>query len=96
MANPDQVWAGYLTYIATDGGWLYLAVVIDLFSRQMIGWSLGERMTRQLVMDALHMACFRRRPVKAAGFIFHSDRGSQYCSKDLQILLTRATACEAQ
>lgn len=87
VANPDQVWAGDITYIATDEGWLYLAVVIDLFSRQVVGWSLGERMTRQLVMDALRMAWFRRCPAKSAGLIFHSDRGSQYCSEDFQSLL---------
>ena len=87
VANPDQVWAGDITYIATDEGWLYLAVVIDLFSRQVVGWSMGERMTRQLVMDALRMAWFRRRPTKTAGVIFHSDRGSQYCSTDFQSLL---------
>ena len=87
VANPDQVWAGDITYIATDEGWLYLAVVIDLFSRQVVGWSLGERMTRQLVMDALRMAWFRRRPAKSASLIFHSDRGSQYCSEDFQSLL---------
>jgi transposase InsO family protein len=87
VANPDQVWAGDITYIATDEGWLYLAVVIDLFSRQVVGWSLSERMTRQLVMDALRMAWFRRRPAKDAGLIFHSDRGSQYCSGEFQGLL---------
>ena len=84
---PNQVWTGDITYIATDEGWLYLAVVIDLFSRQVVGWSLGERMTRQLVMDALRMAWFRRCPAKSAGLIFHSDRGSQYCSEDFQSLL---------
>ena len=77
VAAPDQVWAGDITYIATDEGWLYLAVVIDLFSRQVVGWSLGERMTRQLVMDALRMAWFRRCPDKRSGLIFHSNRGSQ-------------------
>ena len=87
VAAPDQAWAGDITYIATDEGWLYLAVVIDLFSRQVVGWSLGERITRQLVMDALRMAWFRRCPDKRSGLIFHSDRGSQYCSSDFQGLL---------
>ena len=87
VATPDQAWAGDITYIATDEGWLYLAVVIDLFSRRVVGWSLGERMTRQLVMDALRMAWFRRCPDKRSGLIFHSDRGSQYCSSDFQGLL---------
>ena len=87
VATPDRVWAGDITYIATDEGWLYLAVVIDLFSRQVVGWSLGERMTRQLVMDALRMAWFRRCPDQRSGLIFHSDRGAQYCSTDFQDLL---------
>lgn len=87
VALPNQVWAGDITYIATDEGWLYLAVVIDLFSRQVVGWSLGERMTRQLVMDALRMAWFRRCPAQKAGLLFHSDRGSQYASGEFQELL---------
>ena len=64
-------------------GWLYLAVVIDLFSRQVVGWAMGKRMTRQLVIDAL--AWFRRRPAEA--LIFHSDQGSQYASGDFQATL---------
>jgi len=87
VATPDRAWAGDITYIATDEGWLYLTVVIDLFSRQVVGWSLGGRMTRQLVMDALRMAWFRRGPDKSSGLIFHSDRGAQYCSADFQNLL---------
>ena len=79
---PNRVWTGDITYLWTEEGWLYLAVVIDLFSRQVIGFSMSERMTRTLVIDALRMACFRRRP--AAGLIFHSDRGSQYSSGDFQ------------
>lgn len=85
--RPDRVWTGDITYIATQEGWLYLAVVIDLFSRQVVGWALGERMTRQLVIDALTMAWFRRHP--AEGVIFHSDQGSQYASSDFQALLRR-------
>jgi putative transposase len=80
--QPDRVWTGDITYIATQEGWLYLAVVIDLFSRQVVGWALGDRMTRTLVIDALTMAWFRRRP--AEGLIFHSDQGSQYASADYQ------------
>ncbi len=87
VVTPDRVWAGDITYIATDEGWLYPAVVIDPFSRQVVGWSLGERMTRQLVMDALRMAWFRRCPDKCSGVIFRSDRGSQYCRGDFQNLL---------
>ena len=79
---PNRVWTGDITYLWTEEGWVYLAVVIDLFSRQVVGFSMSERMTRALVNDALRMAWFRRRP--AAGLIFHSDRGSQYASGDFQ------------
>lgn len=79
---PNQLWCGDITYIATDEGWLYLAVVIDLFSRQVVGWSMQAHMQTRLVKDALAMAWFRRRP--EAGLIFHSDRGSQYCSHEMQ------------
>jgi len=82
---PNKVWTGDITYIWTDEGWLYLAVVIDLFNRQVVGFAMGERMTRTLVMDALRMAWFRRHP--APGLIFHSDRGSQYASNDYRQLL---------
>ena len=80
VAEPDRVWVGDITYIATDEGWLYLAVVIDLFSRQVVGWSLRGDMTSNIVIDALRMAWFRRHPGKHAGVLFHSDRGSQYAS----------------
>ena len=79
---PNRFWSGDITYVWTGEGWMYLAVVIDLYSRQVVGFSMKERMTRQLVIDALRMAWFRRRP--AAGLIFHSDRGSQYASEDFQ------------
>jgi transposase InsO family protein len=72
---PNQVWTGDITYIATDEGWLYLAVVLDLFNRQVVGWSMQPHMHSSLVTDALRMAWFRRAP--EAGVIFHSDRGSQ-------------------
>lgn len=78
VTQPDKVWAGDITYIATDEGWLFLAVVIDLFSRQVVGWSLRDDMTRELAIDALRMAWFKRHPGKQAGLIFHSDRGSQH------------------
>jgi putative transposase len=81
-ARPDQVWTADLTYISTGEGWLYLAVVLDLYTRQVVGWAMRERMTKELVIDALRMAWFRRRP--AAGLIYHSDRGSQYCSQEFQ------------
>ena len=82
---PNQIWSGDITYIATDEGWVYLAAVIDLFSRQVVGWSMKEHLQTSLVKDALTMARFRRRPVE--GLIFHSDRGSQYCSPELQNVL---------
>ncbi|WP_198969508.1 IS3 family transposase, partial [Xylophilus sp. ASV27] len=87
VSEPDKVWVGDITYIATDEGWLFLAVVIDLFSRQVVGWSLREDMTRDIVIDALRMAWFKRRPGKQAGLIFHSDRGSQYASHDFRDVL---------
>ena len=79
---PDCVWASDITYIQTDAGWLYLAVVLDLYSRQVVGWSMQPHMQTSLVSDALRMAWFRRRP--EPGLIFHSDRGSQYCSHAFQ------------
>ncbi len=81
----NEKWVSDITYIWTGSGWLYLAVVMDLYSRAVIGWSLQSRMTQQLVCDALTMALFRRGSPKAV--IVHSDRGSQYCSKRYQRLL---------
>ena len=75
---PNQVWTSDITYLATAEGWVYLAVIIDLFNRQVVGWSMQPHMKAELVTDALRMARFRRRP--EAGAIVHSDRGSQYCS----------------
>ncbi len=82
---PNRVWSSDITYIATYEGWLYLAAVIDLFSRQVVGWSMQSLMQTSLVTDALRMAWFRRHP--EPGLIFHSDRGSQYCSHDFQAAL---------
>jgi putative transposase len=76
--EPNKVWTGDITYIATGEGWLYLAIVLDLFNREVIGWSIKPRMTADIVTDALSMAWFRRKP--EASVIFHSDRGSQYVS----------------
>jgi transposase InsO family protein len=81
-AAPNQVWTSDITYLWTDEGWLYLAIVLDLFNREVIGWSLKPRMTTDIVMDALTMAWFRRRP--APGVMHHSDRGSQYASHAFQ------------
>ena len=87
--RPNQAWAGDITYISTQEGWLYLATVIDLYSRRVIGWSMSEHMTRHLVMQAMNSAIGQRRPEPHGGLIFHSDRGSQYCSADFQKLLQR-------
>ena len=84
-ARPNQVWVGDITYIGTDEGWLYLAVVMDLFSRKVVGWSMSERMTASLVCDALRMALFRRKRPREV--IMHTDRGSQYCSREHRGLL---------
>lgn len=75
---PNQKWVGDITYLWTDEGWLYLAVILDLYSRKVIGWAMSERMTADIVCDALAMGLWRRGMPK--GVIVHSDRGSQYCS----------------
>ena len=85
VAQVDQIYASDITYIWTQEGWLYLAVVIDLCSRKIVGWSMSSRMTAQLVCDALTMVIWQRRPT--AGLIHHSDRGSQYASKLFRQLL---------
>jgi transposase InsO family protein len=77
---PDQTWVTDITYIWTAEGWLYLAVILDLFSRRVVGWSINERMTRQLTLAALDMALSRRRPPR--GLVHHSDRGSQFASSE--------------
>lgn len=82
---PNQVWTADMTYIWTDEGWLYLAIVLDLFNREVVGWSIKPRMTADIVIDALTMAWFRRK--SAPGLIHHSDRGSQYASHAFQARL---------
>jgi len=84
-AEPNQRWVADITYIRTGEGWLYLAVVLDLYSRKVVGWSLSPRLQRDLVLEALKMAIGRRPPLP--GLIHHSDRGSQYASHDFQKLL---------
>jgi putative transposase len=74
--NPNKVWTADITYVWTLEGWFYLAVVMDLFSRQIVGWSMDKRMKKQITLDALAMACWRRKPLP--GLLHHSDRGSQY------------------
>jgi transposase InsO family protein len=81
----NQVYVGDITYIHTQEGWLYLAVVIDLYSRQVVGWSMAERMKTKLVNDALIMAIWKRKPKK--GLLWHTDRGSQYASDSHRKLL---------
>ena len=83
---PNKVWVSDITYIWTNEGWLYLAIVLDLFSRRIVGWSLAERMTKQLVITAFLKAYWHRKP--GCGLIHHSDRGSQYTSKDFQKTLS--------
>jgi len=82
---PNQKWGVDISYVWTAEGWLYLAIVLDLFSRRIVGWSLSDRMKRGLAMDALRCAIVLRRP--PAGLIHHSDRGSQYCSHDYRRLV---------
>jgi putative transposase len=83
--GPNQSWCADITYIPTREGWLYLAVVEDLFSRMIVGWSMDQTMESRLVVDALEMAIARRRP--GVGLLAHSDRGSQYASEHYQRLL---------
>lgn len=85
--QPNQKWVGDITYLWTDEGWLYLAIMIDLYSRKIVGWAMSERMTAALVCNALEMALWRRK--MPSGVIVHSDRGSQYCSNDYQNLITK-------
>jgi putative transposase len=82
---PNTIWVTDMTYLWTLEGWLYLVVILDLFSRRVVGWAMSERMTRQLTLDALTMALTHRQPVR--GLIHHSDRGSQYASHDYRRLL---------
>ena len=85
--EPDKKWGADISYVWTREGWLYLAVVIDLFARRVVGWATGDRLHRDLALAALRKALAMRRP--AAGLIHHSDRGSQYCSIDYQAELRR-------
>jgi putative transposase len=85
VAAPNRVWASDITYVRTWEGWLYLAVVIDLFSRRVVGWSMQSHMRTDLVLDALTMAVGQRLP--EPGLLSHSDRGSQYTSDDYQLAL---------
>jgi putative transposase len=84
-AAPNRKWVADITYIPTRQGWLYLAVVLDLFSRRIVGWSMSDTLDSTLVQDALKMALLHRRP--GAGLLHHSDRGVQYAAEDFQDLL---------
>jgi putative transposase len=87
VASVNQVWASDITYVWTLQGWLYVAVVLDLFSRQVVGWSMRESLTKQLSLDALTMAISRRQP--GPGLLHHSDRGVQYACHEYRKLLRR-------
>jgi len=84
---PNKTWTGDITYIWTKQGWMYCAVVLDLFNREIAGWSMRKRITKDIVVEALTMAIHRKRP--QAGLIFHSDRGSQYASHEFRNLLKK-------
>jgi transposase InsO family protein len=83
--QPDQKWLADITYIATQEGWLYLAAILDLYTRRIVGWAMSERMTSDLTLTALRMALQQRQPT--AGLIHHSDQGSQYTDQVYQALL---------
>ena len=85
VCKPNQVWAGDITYIPTQNGWLYLATVMDLYSRKIVGWSMDTSMKAKLVNNAITMAIWQRRPDK--GLIWHTDRGGQYCSNSHREIL---------
>jgi transposase InsO family protein len=85
---PNQIWVADITYIQTGESWLYLAAVMDLYSRKIIGWAMGEYIDTALVLKALFMALLHRQP--PVGLLFHSDRGVQYASADYRSALTHA------
>jgi putative transposase len=87
MLTPNAGWVTDITYLWTLEGWLYLAVILDLFSRRIVGWALSERLERTVALEALEMAVTERQP--AGGLLHHSDRGSQYASQEYQRLLER-------
>jgi len=90
--KPNKRWVADITYIATRAGWLYLAVVLDLYSRRVVGWSTSDRIDRELVIQALKAALWQRQP--GPGLMHHSDRGSQYASDNFRrILRSRGIDC---
>jgi putative transposase len=80
VGAPNKLWVADITYVRTAEGWLYLATVLDAFSRRCIGWAMADHLRTELVLDALALALARRRPAKAAGLVHHSDHGCQYTS----------------
>ena len=91
---PNQKWACDLTYIFTESGWLYLSVVIDLFSRKVVGWSMSDNLKAQSVAEAMEMALARRRPATGGDLLHHSDRGVQYaCGRYRQLLVEHEITC---
>jgi len=86
--RPDQLWAADITYVATAAGWVYVAAILDLYSRRIVGWAVSQQIDTTLVLSALSMALAHRQP--PAGLIFHSDRGVQYASADYRGALERA------
>jgi len=89
---PNQVWMADITYVPTDEGWLYVASIMDLYTRKIVGWHADERMTKELVLQALDQAYSRQRP--QGKVLHHSDRGSQYASPEYQQRLLN-TGCRA-
>ena len=83
--KPNQIWVADITYIPTDEGWLYLAAIVDLYQRKVVGWAMASTLTKQLCIDALNQAIGRNRPPR--GLIHHSDRGVQYASNEYKSLL---------
>jgi len=84
-AGPNQKWVGDITYVETREGWLYMAAILDIYSRKVVGWAMDKHMEQELVASALQMAATQRRP--GEGVLHHSDRGSQYAARDYQQLL---------
>jgi transposase InsO family protein len=85
---PNQIWVADITYIQTQEGWLYVAAILDLYSRKVVGWAMGEHIDTALILKALFMALLHRQP--PASLLFHSDRGVQYASADYRSALTQA------
>jgi putative transposase len=93
ITRPNQAWVSDITYIWTQEGWFYLAAVLDLYSRKIVGWCMQERLTQDLVTNSFQQAVFQRNP--GQGLIFHSDRGSQYASQSMRTLLQTRQAVQS-